>query len=730
MRCKPRPFARPRRLATLRLGAFPRRVEETWRPLSSIAMLATVVFLFAAPTAQAARSEFFGIAHGPTLDDTDLQTMAATGVKTDRFLLGWKKVQPSSGDFDWGATDQLIGGLASHGIRGAPFVFGSPSWTRTGGTARPPVNTESAKHAWGDFLKAAVSRYGPGGSYWTNGYRQQFGDSAVPLPVRSWQVWNEPNLPQFDPGATVDQAAHRYAQLLRISHDAIRSQDQQAEIVLAGLATADPRAFDFLKRLYSVPEIKGEFDAVAQHPYASGADEVGAAIQQIRDVMASHGDRATPLWITELGWGSAPADGYANLGPEGQASMLTQSFALILANRSAWNVQRLYWFFWRDPEPSSPYVNKCLRCGTAGLLAHDRTPKPAYDAFLAFTTETTPPTASISGGPREGGFTKDPTPRFFFSSSEAGSTFACRIDAGALSPCASPYTAPTLSQGPHGFSVEAIDAAGNESSVVTRSFTVETSAPQTTIDSGPSGATNDPTPTFEFSSSQPRSSFRCKLDSAPSVACHSANTLSHLTDGRHTFSVQATDRVGYTDASPASATFTVRTASISVEHTALVVTAAPGAKDNLDISLPFVSIVRVSDFPSGAYTGSGVHAGAGCSRTGDYTVNCAASLISPVLPARVTSADQDDRVANSSGLPSSLYGNSGDDLLIGGTANDILNGGAGADVMMGMDGNDLLQAHDGASDQTIDCGNGSDKADLDLLSLDPNVKGCETKTRH
>ena len=72
------------------------------------------------------------------------------------------------------------------------------------------------------------------------------------------------------------------------------------------------------------------------------------------------------------------------------------------------------------------------------------------------------------------------------------------------------------------------------------------------------------------------------------------------------------------------------------------------------------------------------------------------------------------------------------DLLVGGTARDTLRGGAGVDMLKGMSGNDLIKARDGISDQTIDCGAGNDKAELDLLPLDPNfrVTGCETKTRH
>ncbi len=191
---------------------------------------------------------------------------------------------------------------------------------------------------------------------------------------------------------------------------------------------------------------------------------------------------------------------------------------------------------------------------------------------------------------------------------------------------------------------------------VHRSFTVDATPPQTAIDSGPQGTTNDPTPTFAFSS-EPGASFECKLDSGPYAACGSPKTTSHLADGSHTFSVRATDPADNTDPSPASRNLTLRTASVEVSGSALVVTAAPGAEDNLAITRPSASIVRVTDFPGGAYRGSGVHTGAGCTRSGDYTANCLAAAITPVLPALVTSAGQQaDRVVNSTDLPSSLYG--------------------------------------------------------------------------
>ena len=163
------------------------------------------------------------------------------------------------------------------------------------------------------------TRYGPGGSYWANGYREQYGASATPLPIQSWQIWNEPNLKKF---FAPEPSPGKYARLLQISHDAINGQDPQARIVLAGVSgNGDLKAWDFLKRLYAVAGIKDNFDAAALHPYAPTLDRQRLVIQRVRTVMKNRGDGATPLWITELAWGSAPPDSFGiNKGLDGSSA--------------------------------------------------------------------------------------------------------------------------------------------------------------------------------------------------------------------------------------------------------------------------------------------------------------------------------------------------------------------------------------------------------------------------
>jgi hypothetical protein len=81
--------------------------------------------------------------------------------------------------------------------------------------------------------------------------------------------------------------------------------------------------------------------------------------------------------------------------------------------------------------------------------------------------------------------------------------------------------------------------------------------PETTVDSGPSGTVNDTSASFAFSSTEPDSTFECRIDAGAFQGCTSPKSYSNLSNGSHTFEVRATDRAGNTDATPASRTWTV-----------------------------------------------------------------------------------------------------------------------------------------------------------------------------
>jgi Big-like domain-containing protein len=187
-------------------------------------------------------------------------------------------------------------------------------------------------------------------------------------------------------------------------------------------------------------------------------------------------------------------------------------------------------------------------------------------ATRTFTVDRVAPETTITSGPAAGAKINDTTPTFGFSSSEAGSTFECRIDGAAFAPCSGPgakHTPAALADGQHTFKVRATDAAGNtDATQAERTFKVDTVAPETTITSGPAegSTTSDSTPTFGFSSSESGSTFECRIDGANFAPCSgpgATHTPAALADGQHTFKVRATDTAGNKDATQAQRTFTV-----------------------------------------------------------------------------------------------------------------------------------------------------------------------------
>ena len=339
----------------------------------------------------AAPPDFFGVNPGTAPDSRDFREMANAGVETMRGGLRWSSVQPRPGPYNWHLTDATIGGLAAQGLGYLPILASTPSWVASKPTT-PPIASPRVESAWQGFLGAAVARYGPDGSFWQptpGGGQSPFhalcGCDADPVPITSWQIWNEPNLVNY---FTASPKVSSYAELLRISDDAIKTADPHAEIVLAGLpgfaATTGPTAWQFLRQLLNQPGVNGAFDDVALHPYSRDVGELGRQIQKVRTVMADNGDGAKPLWLTELGWGSEPPDQFElNKGIQGQKRLLDQSFAYLLRVQEQWRLDRVYWFEWRDPPPSAHVP--CGFCSSAGLLRDDRQPKPAYHAFTSFS---------------------------------------------------------------------------------------------------------------------------------------------------------------------------------------------------------------------------------------------------------------------------------------------------------------------------------------------------------
>lgn len=358
-----------------------------------IACLAASLFVFA-PAGSSARplprppKGFFGVSPQTTLTDEDAAYMKAGGIESVRWPVAWSAIQPTAkGGYAWASFDETVAVAARHGLQVLPFLLGTPHWLANKET-KLPIDSSQARLAWTMFLEAAVRRYGPGGEFWNEhapGVVKYEPAIGTPLPIRTWQIWNEANFFYF----AYPASPQRYARLLKISSPAIKRVDPSAKIILTGLfgkptasgARGMPAA-QFLEAIYRVPGIKSYFDGIALHPYAVDTETLEELVEGLHEVTVANHDRV-PLYITEMGWGSQNDFNVVAFeqGIRGQVEELKGAYGYLLENRNRLDLKQVYWFSWKDVPES------CSFCDSVGFFrAGPRFhPKPAWRAFVALT---------------------------------------------------------------------------------------------------------------------------------------------------------------------------------------------------------------------------------------------------------------------------------------------------------------------------------------------------------
>jgi hypothetical protein len=352
-----------------------------------------VALLVPASAASAARvpPDFVGISPQNAANKDDFALMKAAGLRSVRLPLYWIGIEPHSPYLvapNWDEFDRSVGLAAEHGMSVFPFVWGSPPWVAPEARIEP-VYRGWTRGAWGSFLRRAVLRYGPRGAFWRE-------NPQLPrMPIRMWELWNEPNIISFGANSNPE----RFARLLRIGGRAIHRADPGAKVILGGLfgrplqIPPNVGSSDFLDRVYRSGRVKRFFDGVGLHPYVSAAAAMRPQIRSLRRVMRRHGDARTPLYLTELGWGSDSFQTRWERGLRGQARELDRAFAMIAKRRRAWRIGGVWWFSWADIK------HGCQFCDSAGLLTEGREAKPAWYRFNAWTggNPDTVPRARLGG---------------------------------------------------------------------------------------------------------------------------------------------------------------------------------------------------------------------------------------------------------------------------------------------------------------------------------------------
>jgi hypothetical protein len=173
----------------------------------------------------------------------------------------------------------------------------------------------------------------------------------------------------------------------------------------------------------------------------------------------------------------------------------------------------------------------------------------------AITIDNTAPQIDITSGPEQGAtFGAGTTQVLTFKATDASTTTTvCSLDSeDTFTQCTDTAAYSDLSEAPHVFRVQAIDAAGNKTTAV-RVWSIDRTGPTATITGGPGEFSSDAgsTVTFGFTTNEPASNVSCRLYAGGAKApefgpCTGPDsyTATGLTPGDWTFEVFASDAYG------------------------------------------------------------------------------------------------------------------------------------------------------------------------------------------
>ena len=200
------------------------------------------------------------------------------------------------------------------------------------------------------------------------------------MPIRSWQIWNEPNLRVY---WCNKPSAKQYVAMLRTVGKAIKQVDRRAHIVTAGLPDSKlsgtvPQK-RFIDQMYRAKAAK-HFDSLGINSYAKDHRDLGRMLASIRKRMNSNRDRRGQIWITEIGWGDSGPKHRFIVGARGQADRIAKSLALIRVQRRKLRLRGVVYFSWRDGAPYAPDFKDLWGLHT-GLLDINGQPKTSFGVF-------------------------------------------------------------------------------------------------------------------------------------------------------------------------------------------------------------------------------------------------------------------------------------------------------------------------------------------------------------
>jgi hypothetical protein len=300
----------------------------------------------------------------------EIKSIKELGVGTIRVPLEWQLLKIHRGDYDWSAVDRLLEAAQAKQIEvlftiRTNFPKGAQKHKRKRGAIE--IHPEALdKKEWVRFVETLAHRY--------RGQRI------------SYEIENEVNEETYWKGTP-----EQYLEVLEAGYDVIKKTDPNARVLPSAMGCGilqnaqsgwtGHKAWkwhdSWLKPIFATKK----FDGVNIHNYYFPSEITAngltfrSYLQHIYGLMKEAGLGDRPIWITETGFVSLPADANGRVddgSKEKQAAWLAEA----CQQAFEFGAERVYWLLLRD--------RKEAYFGSMGLEDAKGDPRPSWNAFRQF----------------------------------------------------------------------------------------------------------------------------------------------------------------------------------------------------------------------------------------------------------------------------------------------------------------------------------------------------------
>ncbi|HUX88874.1 MAG TPA: hypothetical protein VMW65_17855 [Chloroflexota bacterium] len=358
------------------------------------------------------------------------QLPLASGAAWVRLSVSWSTIEPTQGNFNWGAYDSELQAAHAAGYQVIATIRDNPSWTNT--STNPSDQSYQCRLDPREFAEFQTALQQIVGRYSAPGYD-----------VTAWEIGNEPDnddaTNRYATMSCYGSEPDVYANLLKAVYPVIKGINPANQVIVGGLA------LDWFDCDLVTPNIPGHvnpnflstllndrapFDVMNIHYYPNfrvrwegyGPDIAGK-LQWVRGVLARHNSIA-PVIVTESG---ATSNWYGD-STDWQSRYVAQVYS-----RAAWTgTGTLIWFNLVDTtgdtdNDGDEYQDTDNDGDTSeigsdhGLFLWNSTAKPAGLSFKAFANEVSGATSVRALGVTNTGFAPSQVEGYEFRTSLATS---------------------------------------------------------------------------------------------------------------------------------------------------------------------------------------------------------------------------------------------------------------------------------------------------------------------